>query len=580
MIPGQAIAESTDQGFEGRLAAFTGQEARSPHGELRLTDTSNAELLAELYPGYIKFDHRRRRWLIWNDYRWEPDRDGHIYRLAVQVARIRYQQAELIQNLKERQRVAKWAIDSESRMRTEACISLAKNVELIADDGEQWDSDTWLLGVNNGMVDLRTGELVKAEPHNRITMTAGLDFDPDAQCPRWQQFLTEVFGDEELIDWLHRALGYSLSGDTSEQCIFIGYGIGSNGKGVFCTAIHAALSDYAYSSPFSTFELYQRANIPNDLAALEFKRFVNSSETNDDTRLNEARIKAISGCDPITARYLHQEFFTFWPHLKLWLFVNHKPKVVDDSFGFWRRVRLIPFTKQFKDDADDKNLRDKLRAEAPGILAWLIQGCLEWQKRGLEPMPACVKAATLEYQQESDILTGFISDKCIEHPSATIKASELYSAYRNWCEAEGIREKDKEYMNATTFGRRMKEKYHKERRGGVVYYYGISLAGQLQDSSERNDTENNVFPLCTSHKGKNKENYPKLSCYEQNPKNCPDHLRSHGKDIPRYPGDPCPVCGSTDWWLSLQGKPRYICNRCHPFPEGKVEESQELVKVK
>jgi len=129
-------------------------------------------------------------------------------------------------------------------------------------------------------------------------------------------------------------------------------------------AVRAALGDYSYSSPFSTFELYRRASIPNDLAALEFKRFVTSSETNDDTRLNEARIKAISGGDPITARYLHAEFFTFMPHLKLWLLVNHKPKVTDDSHGFWRRVRLIPFARQFTGEADDKHLGEKLRASA------------------------------------------------------------------------------------------------------------------------------------------------------------------------------------------------------------------------
>lgn len=509
----QTADKATVQDFEQRLAMFAGQETESPLGEVRLTDTSNAEVLAKLYPGSIKFDHRRRRWLIWNEHHWEPDRDGQIYRLAIQVARIRYQQAELIHDLKERQRVAKWAIDSESRMRTEACIALARNVDMIADPGDDWDNNVWTLGVNNGVVDLKTGELTKGEPWDRITMTTGLNFDPDAECPRWQQFLTEVFDDPELIDWLHRALGYSLTGDTSEQCIFMGHGIGSNGKGVFCAAIHAAMGDYAYSSPFSTFELYQRANIPNDVAALEHKRFVNSSETNDNTRLNEARIKAMSGCDPITARYLHQEFFTFWPHLKLWLFVNHKPKVADDSLGFWRRVRLIPFTKQFNGDTDDKNLRDKLRAEAPGILTWLVQGCLKWQERGLDPIPGCVKAATEEYRVESDPVTQFLSEMSVDRPGATVKANELYIAYKAWAETQGMT--TKEILTSTAFGRRMGDKYAKAKKGGGVYYYGVGLAGQFQDSFNRNVTENDVFPLYNSHKGKSRENYPK-------PSNCPD----------------------------------------------------------
>ena len=480
-----------------------------PQNSDRLTDTSNAELLAQLFGNQLRFDHRRRRWLLWRTHHWEPDSDGYISRLAVDAARIRYARAESVADLRERQRIASWSISSESRMRLDACIAVARNIKPIADSGENWDSDPMLLGVNNGVVDLKTGELRPGRPDDRITMTTGVDFAPDAKCPRWLQFLDEVFGNSELIDWLWRALGYSLTGDTTEQCVFIGHGIGANGKGVFCGAIHGALGDYAYSSPFSTFELYQRASIPNDLAALEFKRFVNSSETNDNTRLNEARIKAISGCDPITARYLHQEYFTFWPHLKLWLFVNHKPKVADDSFGFWRRVRLIPFTRQFTGDADDRRLAEKLRVEALGILTWLVRGCLKWQERGLEPIPECVKVATQEYREESDVLAGFVVESCIEHPKATIKASELYNEYKNWAVEQGMREK--ETLTSTAFGCRMRDRYQKDRRGGVVYYYGIGLPGQLQDSFEANVTENDVFPICNDSHEKHRTtilNYP------------------------------------------------------------------------
>jgi len=476
-----------------------------------LTDAGNAEYFTYIFQDDVRFDHRRGRWLLWSGHHWQPDTFGLIYRLALGAARRRYRAAETIEDLKLRVDVSKWAIQSESTLKIQSCLALARNFEPIADDGAHWDSNTWLLGVGNGVVDLKTGELRPGQRRDNISMSTGIDFDPEAQCPRWQQFLEEVFGDVELIDWLHRALGYSITGETSEQCIFIGYGIGSNGKGVFCTAIHAALGDYAYSAPFSTFELYQRASIPNDLAALEFKRFVNSSETNDNTRLNEARIKAISGCDPITARYLHQEFFTFWPHLKLWLFVNHKPKVADDSFGFWRRVRLIPFTRQFRGDADDKNLRDKLRVEAPGILAWLVRGCQEWRKRGLEPIPACVKAATEEYRTESDPISQFISESCIERSTAIAKAGELYIAYKAWAESQGMT--TKEILTATAFGRRMREKYTKTRKGGTVYYYGIGLPGQLQDSFEANITPSNVLAIETSRIEKNQKNYPKPCNY-------------------------------------------------------------------
>ena len=438
-----------------------------------LTDTGNAEYLTSLFGHEIRFDHRRQRWLLWKEHRWDPDRDGHISRLAIDSARQRYQDSLLISDLKARQAAAKWAISSENRSKIDACIVIARSIKPVADNGENWDSDIWLLGVNNGVVNLKTGDLRPGRLGDRITMTTGVDFDPLAKCPRWEQFLTEVFGETDLIDWLWRALGYTITGDTTEQCVFFGYGMGANGKGVFNGALQAALKDYAYSSPFSTFELYQRASIPNDLAALEFRRFVSSSETNDNTRLNEARIKAISGCDLVTARYLHEEFFTFRPHLKLWLFVNHKPKVIDDSFGFWRRVRLIPFTRQFSGKTDDRKLKGKLEAEAPGILAWLVRGCLEWQQRGLEPLPECIQVATRQYREESDIPTRFVADKCVEDPKIAIKANDLYSAYKVWAEAEGM--SDREVLTATKFGLRMTERYKKEKRKDARYYVGIAL---------------------------------------------------------------------------------------------------------
>lgn len=478
---------------------------------LHLTDTGNAELLAEIFGNQLRYDHRRHRWLLWKRHYWAPDIDGHIPRLAVEAARIRYSRAPAIKDLRERQQVARWAISSENRMRIDACIAVARNLHPITDSGDNWDSDTWLLGVNNGVVDLRTGELRPGRPDDRVTMTTGVDYDPKAECPRWLQFLDEVFyGDIALMDWLHRACGYSTSGDTTEQCIFIGHGGGANGKGVFCGAMHNALGDYAFSSPFSTFELYQRASIPNDLAALEFKRFVSSSETNDNTRLNEARLKAISGCDLITARYLHQEYFTFEPHLKLWLFVNHKPKVVDDSFGFWRRVRLIPFTRKFEGETDDRQLSQKLRAEASGILAWLVRGCLEWQKRGLEPIPEVVKVATQEYKAESDVLGQFISERCIEGDNAQAKASELYNAYRAWAIQQGMT--DKEILTSNAFGRRMGNKYQGGHAMHGKVYTGIKLGNHdgFMTDSEANDAENNVFSICSSSHVKTKNNPSEL----------------------------------------------------------------------
>ena len=472
-----------------------------------LTDTTNAELIASLYGDQLRFDHRRRRWLLWAAHYWREDTTGEVYRLATAAARERYSRSVNIEDLDERRRVAKWSIDSEQRNRLESAVALAKNIQPIADSGETWDTDPWLLGMANGVVDLRGGKLRNGRPNDQITLTTGIEFDPEAKCPRWEQFLQEVIGDSELINWLWRALGYSLTGDTREQCIFLCHGIGANGKTKLVEAIREAMGGYAYSSPFSTFERYQRASIPNDLAALEHKRLVTSSETNDNTRLNEARIKAISGGDPITARYLHAEYFTFMPHLKLWLFVNHRPKVMDDSHGFWRRVKLIPFTKQFTGEADDKRLGEVLRSEAPGILAWLVKGCLEWQQRGLDPAPRAVEVATEEYRAESDELGGFIIERCVERPGGRVRASELYNAYTGWAVEQGM--KDKEILSTKAFGMRIGNKYHRDRGEEGVFYAGLSLnsgenVGSMYDS-KASAPKINVFPHTPLHVEKNTE---------------------------------------------------------------------------
>ena len=337
------------------------------------TDSGNAELFARLYGDRLRYDHRRKRWLLWDGNRWKPDVDEEVLRLAKAAARHRYEVATLIEDLKERETEARWAVSSESRMRLDAALDLAKAERPIADAGEGWDASPWLLGVANGVVDLRTGGLRPGHPDDKITMTCSVEYQPDAACPRWQRFLQEIFGgDGELVDYMWRAAGYSVSSDTGEQCHFICWGGGWNGKTTFQRVQREVMGDYAANTPFSTLEMANRYSIPNDLAALHGRRLVTASELNEAVRLNEARLKMLAGEDPVTARFLHGEFFTFIPVAKFWLSVNHKPIVSDDSTGFWRKVRLIPFTQSFEGRAD-KDLKAALRAEYPGILAWIAR---------------------------------------------------------------------------------------------------------------------------------------------------------------------------------------------------------------
>jgi putative DNA primase/helicase len=354
--------------------------------------------------------------------------------MAKHAIRLRQQAAAEVGDDDERRKEIAWALQSESASRLEAMIKLARSEKPLADDGSKWDADPLLLAVANGVVDLRTGKLRTGRPEDLITLHSGIAFDARAKCSRFERFVDEIFeGDADLITYVQRAIGYALSGDTSEQCFFCCCGEGANGKSTFLNAIRYVLSDYACNLPFSAFELNARSTIPNDIAMLPSRRFATAIETDETAVLNAARIKALTGGDPITARSLYKDHFTFTPVAKFFLAFNHRPRVTDDSHGFWRRVHMIPFNRRF-DVTVEPDLAAKLRAEAPGILAWAVRGCLEWQKRGLVP-PVSVTKSTDAYREESDPVTDFIDDRCVLHQDAKVGVSALWEAYLEYCMA-------------------------------------------------------------------------------------------------------------------------------------------------
>ena len=447
------------------------------------TDAGNGELFALLYGDRVRFDHRRRRWLVWGGHWWSDDNDAEVRRLAKTAVRHRYLNATTIVDLNERAAESRFAVASENRQRLDALLAQAQTEPPISDAGEFWDRDPWLLGVANGVVDLRSATLRGGAPQDRITLHSDVPFEPDARCPRWLRFLGEVFGaDQELIDYIWRAVGYSLTGDTSEQCVFTCYGSGANGKSVFLNSLRAVGGSYVYNVPFSTFELEARTSIPNDLAALAGRRQVTASETNEGVRLNEGRLKALTGCDPVTARFLHGEFFTFRPVAKFWLAVNHKPKVTDDSYGFWRRVRLIPFLQQFKGQAEDKNLATHLAEDLPGILAWAVRGAMAWYERGLEP-PAAVLNATESYRTESDPLAQFFQEQCILEDGCVTAATAAYKAYGAWAVEQGMSERER--LTSTAFGRRMADRFEKRHAHSGNVYVGVGLLSEIAPEGAR-----------------------------------------------------------------------------------------------
>jgi putative DNA primase/helicase len=412
-----------------------GKRSTSQAGKTLLpprTDTGNAELLAALHAETLRYDHKQGRWLIWEKRRrrWNEDKANEVRRFAIETARRRRTLAARIADTEESKQEISWSFDSEQRHRLDAALDIAKSLPPISDAGDRWGADPWLFGVANGVIDLRTGKLREEQPDDQITRHSPVLFDPNARCTRFERFQTEVFnGDIALIEYTQRMVGYCLSGSVEEQCVFCWYGSGANGKTTLSNVLRHIFGDYAVNLPFSALEMKNRNS--NDLVTLAGARLATAAETNEGVRLNEARIKVLTGGDPITARRLYHEAFTFEPTHKLVLAFNHKPIIADDSEGMWRRVRLMPFTRQFKPEEWEKGLDEKLNAEAPGILAWAVRGCLLWQRDRLGEPPA-VANATAAYRAESDHVGEFVEDCCIVEPGATVTSALLWQEYKQW----------------------------------------------------------------------------------------------------------------------------------------------------
>jgi putative DNA primase/helicase len=456
-------------------------EGRVPSSFAR-TDLGNAEYFAHRYGDTLRYDHRRGRWLIWNGQHWIPDNDGAVHRFAKDTVRARLAAVATIDDDQIREAEARWALKAEHRDRLHAVLTLAKNEKPISISGDGWDADPYLLGVPNGVLDLQTGLLRSGRPEDLISMRTTVPYDPAATCPLWEATLAQIFESTAMVNYIQRAIGYSMTGDCREETFWLGVGPAGGGKGTVTNTVAWVLGDYADDLPFATFELTQRNAIPNDIAKLVGKRFVTSSETDAGRHLNVARIKALTGRDPVTARFMRENYFTFTPTAKFWLSSNKTP-IVNDASGIWRRLHFVPFTRSFV-GREDKGLKDRLRDEGPGILRWLVQGCLAWQRDGLTP-PEDVLTATRDYKDRSDVLADFLAAACEIDPIATTAAKDLYAKYRDWAGEQGL--SDRERLSSKAFGLELGDRPDVERgrdhRGR--FYRGIRIR-QSQPSEESN----------------------------------------------------------------------------------------------
>jgi len=396
----------------------------------RMTDTWNAKQFSNMFQGKILWCDPWKTWLIFKEGRWQRDDELKTVDLAKQVAKSMYERASQIDDDNERKAFVKWTLRTESRQALMNMIELAKPDLSVRP--ELLDVDKYLLNLRNGTYDLRNDKLLSYSPEDRLTMMANVEYDPDAKCPKWIEFLNKIFaGDQDLIGFVQKALGYSLTGDTGEDCFFIVYGTGANGKTTFLNTIQTVLGDYAAQSRAETFLSKDRDTIPSDLARLKGRRFVVATEFPQGKVIAESLIKSLTGRDELTVRELYGKWFQYKPQFKIWLGTNHKPVVRDNSVGFWRRVKLIPFEVQIPVNERIRNFEDILLEEASGILNWMLEGYREWSKNGLGDTEK-IREATAEYRDENDVLRDFLEERCIEDPNASISKKELYQAYVDW----------------------------------------------------------------------------------------------------------------------------------------------------
>lgn len=417
------------------------------------TDIGNAERMLDRHGAELRYVPAWKSWLVWDGRRWARDETLEVHRRAKDSVRSMWAELNTIDDAKERGAWAQHAVQSESDGKIRATISRAAAEPGVAVAPNDLDADPWLLTVMNGTLDLRTGQLA---PHSRDTLATKLvpiAFDAEARCDRWEAFLRRVLGDNaEMISFLQRAVGYSLTGNTGERILLFLYGMGANGKSTFLEVLRAVTGEYSAQADFATF-LEKKGDGPrNDVARLFGARVVTSSEVGEGKRLNESLVKTLTGNDTVSARFLYAEAFEFRPAFKLWLAANHRPVIRGTDNAIWERVRLVPFTVQIPEAERDKTLLDALKGELSGILSWAVAGCLLWQRDGLGA-PAEVRAATAEYRRDSDILGIFLEESCELGDGLATPASELYVAYRRWAQEGGEYE-----MSQTTFGRRLTDR--------------------------------------------------------------------------------------------------------------------------
>ncbi len=408
----------------------------------------HAREFAGQWTGRLACVRSSARWMHWTGTRWATADRGEEVRAATEYVAGLMQGARDVEQQRgphDLQAVArrKDALKMANRKPMLNMLDLARSDPRIAvADAGAFDADPWLLGVTNGVVDLKSGNLLAPDPRMLVSRQCGAALDRNATCPGWVRFLADIFnGDAEVVDYVQRLLGYCLTGDVGAELLHFMYGHGANGKSVMANVVGHVLGSYVYHAQWGLLVHDSRdtGKAPNpDVARMVGARVVYVNETEQGSRLSETTMKALVSTEPVTVRELYGSPFTFKPTAKLLVRGNHRPVVTGTDDGVWRRLRLLPFTRQFTEEERDDGLTDRLKAEADGILWWMLQGLELWKVRGLRP-PRAIAAGSAEYRQSMDIVGGWLDELCALDPESVTPTGDAFRSYRHHCESAGLR---------------------------------------------------------------------------------------------------------------------------------------------
>jgi putative DNA primase/helicase len=435
-------------------------------------DMGNADRFCDMWGESVRYSFVDKAWYYYDGEKWAKDITGEIQKcLDKTISHMPNEKIKVAPGTdpeEAKEAFTNFIKKSRSNSARKAMLDEAKHKIPVLH--EEFDKEQMLLNTKSGYVDLSSGILYDHDRKKMFAHMANCEYTDNINCPEWEKFLKQIFSnDEELIHYIQKAVGYSATGSVKEQIMFVLYGNGRNGKSIFIDTIADALGNYAKTMNVSTIMIKANSGVNTDIARLEGARLVISSEANEGNRLDEGLVKQLTGGDKVVARYLYGSEFEFNPQFKIWMATNHKPLIRGTDDGIWRRIILIPFKVQIPLERVDKDLKNKLKRELSGILNWIVEGTLMWQKEGLEP-PEIVTSASNEYRNEMDVLSYFVSECCETGSGLKAPAGELYEKYKSWAE-----DKSEYKMSSQRFGREMSNKFEKVKNRHGRFYEGLKI---------------------------------------------------------------------------------------------------------